>query len=65
MLKIWNYLNYKDHFYLCIQRNTNAFLTLTEVFVFQEVSQSYNVLQLGVKRCGSVFVLSVDMFDYN
>ena len=25
-LKNWHYLNYKGHFYLCVQRKTNAFL---------------------------------------
>ena len=57
MLKIWHYLNYEGHFYLCVQRKTNAFL---EVYVpfwkFQEVSQSCNMLKpyMCVERCGSV-----------
>ena len=25
-LKNWHYLNYKGHFYLCVQRKTNTFL---------------------------------------
>ena len=63
MLKIWHYLNYKDHFYLCVQRKTNAFLDVYGRFwKFQEVSQSGNMLQLGVERCGSVSVLSNDIF---
>ena len=62
-LKNWHYLNYKGHFYLCVQRKTNAFLDVYGRFwKFQEVSQSGNMLQLGVERCGSVFVLSADMF---
>ena len=24
MLKIWHHLSYKGHFYLCVQRKTNA-----------------------------------------
>ena len=63
MLKIWHYLSYKGHFYLCVQWKKNAFLDAYESFwKFQEVSQSCNMLQLGVERCGSVSILSVDMF---
>ena len=41
MLKIWHYLSYKCHFYLCVQRKTNAFLDAYGSFwKFQEVSQS-------------------------
>ena len=35
MPKIWHYLNYKGHFYLCVQRKTNAFgrlRTILEVY---------------------------------
>ena len=55
MLKIWHYLCYKGHFYLCVSGKRVRFL---EVYVrfwkFQEVSQSCNMLQLWVERCGSV-----------
>ena len=55
MLKRWHYHNYKGHFYLCVQRKTNAFLDVHGHFwKFQEVSQICNMLQLGVERCGSV-----------
>ena len=63
MLKIWHHLNYKDHFYLCVQGKTNAFLDVYGRFwKFQAVSQSCNMLQLGIERCSSVSVLSADMF---
>ena len=62
-LKNWHYLNYKGHFYLCVQRKTNAFLEVYGRFwKFQEVSQSCNMLQLGVERCSSISVLPADMF---
>ena len=55
LLKIWHYLNRKDHSYLCVQRKTNAFLDVYGRFwKFQEVLQSCNMFQLGVERCGSV-----------
>ena len=61
MLKIRRYPNYKGHFYLCVQRKTNTFLDVYRRFwKFQEVSQSCNMLQLGVDRYGSV-LLSADM----
>ena len=51
------------HFYLCVQRKTNAFLDAYGSFwKSHEVSQSCNMSQLGVERCISVSVLSVDMF---
>ena len=31
-LKNWHYLNYKDHFYLCVKRKTNAFWKFTNAF---------------------------------
>ena len=47
MLKIWYYLNYNGHFYLCVQRKTNAFLDAYGSFwEFQEVLQSCNMLRL-------------------
>ena len=56
-LKIWHYLNY---LYSFVQRKTNAFLGAYGSFwKFQEVSQSCNILQLGLERCGSASVLSV------
>ena len=55
MLKIWHHLNYKGHFYLCEHQKTNAFLDFYGRFwKFQEVSQSCNMLQLGVEQCGRV-----------
>ena len=46
-LKSWHYLNYKGHFYLCVQRKTNAFLDAYGSFCkFQEVSQSCNMFRL-------------------
>ena len=46
-LKNWHYLNYKGHFYLCVQRKTNAFLNVYGHFwKFQEVSQSCYILRL-------------------
>ena len=46
-LKNWHYLSYKGHFYLCVQRKTNAFLDVYGPFCrFQEVSQSCNMLRL-------------------
>ena len=65
MLKLKNShdLNYKGHFYLFVQRKTNACSDVYGRFwKFQEVLQSCNMLQLGVERCGSVSVLSADMF---
>ena len=60
-LKNWHYLTYKGHFYLCVQ--PNAFSDgYGRIWKFQEVSQSCNMLQLGVKGCGSVSILSADMF---
>ena len=63
MLKIWHYLNYIGHFLLvrpaeneCILDNYGSFWT------FQEVLHSCNILQLAIERCGSVSILSVDMF---
>ena len=62
-LKNWHFLNYKGHFYLCVQQKTNAFFDVYEGFwKFQEVSQSCDMLKLGIQQCGSVSVLSVDMF---
>ena len=53
MLKIRHYLKYKGHLYLWVQRKTNAFLDVYGcVWKFQGVSQSRNMLQLGVERCG-------------
>ena len=46
MLKIRNYLNYKSHVYLCVQRETNAFFGRLQMF--REVWQSCNMLQLDV-----------------
>ena len=47
ILKIWHYLNYKGHFYLCVQRKTNAFLDAYGSFwEFQEVLQSSSMLRL-------------------
>ena len=41
MLKIWHYLNYKLHFYLCVQWKTTAFLDVYGHFwKFQDFSQS-------------------------
>ena len=40
MLKIWHYLNYKGHFYLCVQWKTNARLR-----TFLEVSGGFAELQ--------------------
>ena len=55
LLKIWHYLSNERHFYLCIQGKTNTFLDVYGCFwKFQEFSQSCNMLQLGVERCGSV-----------
>ena len=31
-LKIWHYLNYKGHFYLCVQQKTNAFVEVYGAF---------------------------------
>ena len=56
-LKNWHYLSYKDHFCWCVVRKTNAFLDVYEHFwKFQEVSQSCNMLQLGVERCGKRYI---------
>ena len=68
MLKLKNrhYLNFEGHFYLCVQRKTNASLDVYGRFwKFQVVSQSCNMLQLGVERCGSVSVRSADRFYLN
>ena len=55
MLKIWHSLNYKGHFYLCVQRKTNAFLDVHgRCWKFQQISQSCSMLQLGVERCSRV-----------
>ena len=55
LLKIWHCFNYNGHFYLCVQRKTNAFLGRSRALLeVQEVSQSCNMLQLGVGRCDSV-----------
>ena len=58
MLKIWHYLNYKDHFHLCVQRETNGFLDVyRRIWEFQ-VLQSYNWAS-----CDEVAsLLSADMF---
>ena len=40
---------------MCVERKTNAFFErLRTIWEFQEVSQSCNMLQLCVERCGSV-----------
>ena len=58
MLKIWHYLNNKGHFYLCVDGKQIRFWTFPDAFgKFHEVSQSRNMLQLGVERCGSVSVV--------
>ena len=62
-LKNWHYLSYKGHFYLCVHPKTNAFLDAYGRFwKFQEVSQGCDMLQPGVERCGTVSILSADMF---
>ena len=48
MLKIWYYLNYKDHFYLCEQRKMNAFLDVYGRF--WKVSQSCNMFRRRFRR---------------
>ena len=46
-LKKWHYLNFKGHFYLCVQWKTNAFLDVYgNVWKFHEVSQSCNMFRL-------------------
>ena len=61
MLKIWDYLNYKGHFYLCVQRKTNAFLTRTDAFGrfkrFCRVVKCYN----WVSSYAVASLLSADM----
>ena len=50
MLKIWRYFNYKDHFNLCDQRKTNAFLgRLGMLLEVSGGSQTCNMIQLGDK----------------
>ena len=49
MVKIWHYPNHKGHFYLCVQRKTNALLDVYgRLWKFQVVSQSCNMLHLDV-----------------
>ena len=58
-LKNSHYLNYKGHFYLengCVFGRSRTLLEVSGDFA------GLNMLQLSVERCGSVSVLSVDMF---
>ena len=47
MLKTWHYLNYKGHFYLCLQRKANtSFRVYKRFWKVLEVSQACNMLHL-------------------
>ena len=39
MLEIWHYLNHNGHFYLCVQRQTNAFFGRLRTIL--EVSEGF------------------------
>ena len=61
MLKIWHYLSYDGHFYLCVQGKTNAFWMFTYDFGSSRRFPRVVTFYKWASRDAVVSLLSVDI----